>query len=337
MRERISVMIPVHNGQTYLAACVESVAAQTYRELDILVVNDGSTDGTQRVCDELAVKYGNVRCFTLPDVGVSAARNFAMEQAEGSFYMFVDADDRLKRDAVEMLYRTLIETKSDIAGCRFCIWRTEGELQTALHKPVTEAQRKVREFDGRHFLTDNLLQSNSRCWSKLYRKEVVEGVRFRTDLTIGEDMMFLVDIWPRVQRAVEMEYEGYCYYQNPSGLMRRPFHEKYMDQITCWELARREIEKREEITPELSGQMSAKVQTAVLLVVGKIALLPPGKWKGTGKYLTVCREKLKEERKRHGAYSDRYLPGGYGLKARFFALLPMGYVVLYHALHRLKR
>ena len=99
---------------------------------------------------------------------------------------------------------------------------------------------------------------------------MIGQVRVRDDLTIGEDMLFLVDLLPGLTRAVELEYAGYGYYQNPGGLMRRPFRPAYMDQIKCWELAKEEILK---IDPALEARINAKVMISIMLTVGKIAML----------------------------------------------------------------
>lgn len=328
MRELISVMIPVHNGQTYLAACVESVAMQTYTNLEIIVVNDGSTDDTQTVCEELAERYRNVQIITLPDLGVSAARNHALDQAAGDYFMFVDADDRLCKDAIETLYQMAVTTGSDVAGCKFAVWHTEEELQditAASAERAAEARESVTAYDRNRFLREGILGDNTRCWSKLYRRAAVGDVRFRTNLTIGEDMLFLVDILPHVDKVTETDYAGYCYYRNPDGLMKRPFTADYMDQITCWETAGEEIGRAD---ASLTECVAAHILVSVMLTVGKIAVLPSDKRREAGKYIGICRRKLKEALKVRGAY--RRLPAGYRVKVFLFRLMPGGYVFLYH-------
>ncbi|MBO5472286.1 MAG: glycosyltransferase family 2 protein [Lachnospiraceae bacterium] len=363
MQELISVIVPVHNGQDYLEKCIDSIAGQTYRALEIIVVNDGSTDDTARVCGRLTERYGNVSVITLPDIGVAAARNRAIEQAKGDYITFVDADDRLCPDMLARLYEALQSTGSDIAGCRFATWSTDAEWQRIagrqsvyMQSPcgdAPEGERAKREltkdetkeetaehattenmaqFDSRQYLTDSLLQNNCRCWSKLYRRSVIGQVRFREELTIGEDMLFLVDLLANLHRAVELEYKGYGYYRNPNGLMLRPFKPAYMDQIKCWELAKEEILKRD---ASLEARVNARLMTAVMLTVGKIALLSGGKRREAKAYLEVCRDKLAQ----YGGLKEsyRYLPEGYRVKCKAFSRCPGGYTALYHWLQRMKR
>ena len=124
---QISVIIPVHNGQTYPEACTESVEKQTEQTLEVIVVNDGSTDGTAAVCERLTKQYDNLRVITLPDLGVSVARNHGLEQSEGDCITFVDADDRMRPGTLAGLYRILCETDSDMAGCAFAVWSRQEE------------------------------------------------------------------------------------------------------------------------------------------------------------------------------------------------------------------
>jgi len=333
--ELISVIVPVHNGQAYLKNCIDSIEAQRYDNLEILVVNDGSTDQTAAVCENLKKGYGNVQVFTLPDVGVSAARNYAAKRAQGAYITFVDADDRLCPGALAYLYERITATGSDLAGCRFVVWSTEEEW-----KKISEAreagmttEKPLEEtcFDSDSYLRDSILQDNCRCWSKLYRRSLLTRVQFREGLTVGEDMLFLVDLLPFLGRAVETAYPGYGYYQNPAGVMRRPFTPAYMDQIKCWELAEKEILH---IDAGLKSLTAGKIITAVMLTVGKIALCPPGECREAKTYLNRCRTLLGEQLRVKESYG--YLPKGYRLKAKWFYCLPGMYVRCYHMLQTVK-
>ncbi len=346
-RELISVIVPVHNGQAYLENCIDSIVTQSYDNLEILIVNDGSTDRTADICGHLQEKYGNLQVFTLADVGVSAARNYAMKQARGMFLTFVDADDRLCSGTISFLYDRIMATDSDLAGCRFAVWGTEAQWErvcrtvsgeiVGINGAGGETERMsatVEEhcYDRQQYLTDSILKDNCRCWSKLYRRQLIDHVRFREGLTVGEDMLFLVDLLPHLNKAVETEYPGYGYYQNPAGVMQRPFTPSYMDQIRCWEMAAESILA---MNKGLKPQMAGKIITSVILTVGKIAMCSGKERRKAQAYLTVCREKLKEQLR--VPESTAYLPGGYLIKARFFYCLPGLYVWLYHGLHAWRR
>ncbi len=347
----ISVIVPVYNGQCYLAGCIESIEHQTYKNLEIIIVNDGSTDSTGALCDHMQAVYDNVRVLKLEDRGVSAARNAGMEAAEGEFITFVDADDRILPDMIRRLYDCLVKTDSDVAGCRFFLWRSEEEWQRTtgatsaaavekatrrlevqkadeLGKDVLRADKpetQIKIYNADSYLREELLRGNSRCWSKLYRRAVTEKVRFRENITIGEDLLFLVQMLPHVNAIAELPYAGYGYYQNPAGTIQRKFTPRYMDQITCWQLAREEILRMDE---RLDAQVTALWMTGIMLTAGKIAMLPREEWDECQEYIRVCWESLKKAMKIHGAYGR--LSMGYRVKTMMFRLFPQLYLLLYH-------
>lgn len=331
-KPEISVIVPVHNGEAYLADCVESIENQAGQTFEVIVVNDGSTDDTASVCERLAEQYDNLKIITLHDQGVSAARNCGLEQAEGDYITFVDADDRLLPGMLAGLYRILSETDSDMAGCAFAVWSRQEEW-----KALAEASEQqddgweTAEYNSDSYLKDALLRGNSRCWSKLYKRSLIGSTRFRQGLSIGEDMLFLVELLPGVKRAVETTYPGYGYFQNPSGAMKRPFTPAYMDQIYCWEMAGELIVKRE---ASLAPQVNAQIMVGIMLTVGKLALLSAKERKEAREYLRVCHTKLRGLAKEKDSYT--YLPSGYGMKVRMFTRLPELYVRLYHVLQHAK-
>ena len=104
MQPLISVIVPVYNGELYLKNCIESIEAQSYEPLEIIVINDGSTDGTAEVCEKLAQSYENLSFITTEDLGVSASRNHGIALAKGELLTFVDADDRIHPQMLQRLY-----------------------------------------------------------------------------------------------------------------------------------------------------------------------------------------------------------------------------------------
>lgn len=319
----ISVIVPVYNGESYLRSCIESIENQTYQKLEIIIINDGSTDGTGKVCVELKETYENIRIITMEDEGVSAARNAGLDQAKGALITFVDADDRLRPRTLEVLADVLRKTGSDMAGCSFHAWSTEEEWEAFLTErfrigePVT--------YTGAQYLREELLQGNSRCWSKLYRRSLIGKLRFQRGLSIGEDMLFLTELLGYARKVSEIDYPGYGYYQNAKGAMNRPFTPSYMDQITCWELARDRILA---IDSTLEAKVTSILIMGIMLTVGKLAMLPAADRRKNAQYIQICRDKLKQELQVSGAYE--LLSGGYRLKAKLFAAASGLYLYGYH-------
>ena len=319
----ISVIVPVYNGQDYLEDCIDSIEKQTYENTEIIIINDGSTDDTASVCVRLREAYDNLHVITMEDGGVSAARNAGIDAANGVFVTFVDADDRLRPKTLRVLYDCIMRTGSDVAGCGFFSWRKEEEWEAFLREKC-RIGRPV-EYTPSQFLREQLLRGNSRCWSKLYRRSAIGELRFPQELSIGEDMLFLVRILPFLRKIAEMDYPGYGYFQNPEGAMNREFSSKYMDQITCWELAREEALK---LDPTVGIRAASLVITGIMLTAGKLAMLPFFERRKQKEYIKLCHEKLKEEMQVPGAYKE--LPKGYQLKAQMFLAMPGIYLALYH-------
>lgn len=323
MQPLVSVIVPVYNGQEYLEKCIESIEGQTYENLEIIIINDGSTDKTAEICAGLLKQYGNIRVIHMEDEGVSAARNAGLNMAGGAFVTFVDADDRLRPKTIEVLYEGILSTGCDVCGCGFLKW--SGESQWELLKKERYRIEEARKYTAREYLKEELLQGNSRCWSKLYRRAAIGSLRFQKGLSIGEDMLFLVQLLPYVNGMAETNYPGYGYYQNPGGAMNREFTPRYMDQITCWERAREEVIK---LDAGLESRVTVILIMAILLTAGKIAFLPAGARRKQKQYIRTCREKLKKEVTVAGAFEG--LSKGYQLKARLFLALPGVYLWLYH-------
>ena len=324
MENLVSVIVPVYNGQDYLENCIESIEMQTYPKIEVIIVNDGSTDRTSDICRKLTDKYHNIQVIDRNDEGVSAARNAGIAKASGEYFLFVDADDRLHAETVQTLYDALVETGSDMAGCGFFVWGSEDEWKKEINTWKENQQRPVI-LQRDEFLKKGIFGSDKRCWGKLYKKSLIEGHPFREGLTIGEDMLFLLDMLPDMKKMVTVSFRGYGYYQNPKGAMNRAFSPEYMDQITCWETAR---ELALKIDDSLKAQATAILLMAIMLTAGKLSFLSARERKENKKYIATCQEKLMKELQVEGAYER--LSAGYKIKTKFFARMPQLYLWLYH-------
>ncbi len=367
----ISVIVPVHNGEAYLKNCIESIENQTWEPLEVIIVEDGSVDRTAQICLELEKSYENIIVVHMDDRGVSAGRNAGLLRARGEYVTFVDADDRLHPQMIERLCQSLIETGSDVSGCRFFSWQTQQEWERGIQGSTLEGERSAREeeecahreekaatgkqnprpaegdeegrriFSQKEFALKGILSHDTRCWSKLFKRECLQKVRFREGLTIGEDMLFLVDALPYIGRAVSIDFAGYGYFYNPQGAMNRQFCPSYMDQIACWELA------EEKLSGWAAGQMlnaqeaawmaetlAARRMTGIMLTVGKLAMLDKKGRRENRNYVKSCQEKLRSCLRTGKGMA--YLETGYRYKVRLFSKMPGLYVWLYGNGKRLK-
>ena len=333
--EKISVIIPVYNGAAWLETCVRSVLAQTWQDLEVLILDDSSTDGTGQLAERLAKGDDRVRVITRAKRGVSSARNEGIEKSEGSYLAFVDADDRIDRKMLEIQHEILTKENCDMVLCGYSAWdgtdggngRTAAQLRKGNKNTENSdtLEYSVKIADENEYLSDYLLGGATRCWSILYRREAIGSARFREDLTIGEDMLFLMELLPNLKRVGITDYPGYAYRINPAGAMLRPFQPSYMDEIKSWRLAGKIVAERD---PSLLPKASAILAVSAMLAAGKIACLPKGERRRFKGCVTRCRQAVKEGLKTPGARGE--LPSGYRIKTALFSLCPAVYLNLYH-------
>lgn len=206
----VSVVIPAFNAEKFIMRCLASVCAQTYRELEVLVVDDGSSDGTGFLLDRIARRDGRVRVFHRENGGTSAARNFALEMACGEFLLFVDADDFMARDYVEKLVKRQCVTDADmvIGGVRY----------------VDESGRVLKRLVPDYYmrgLHEEWTMRISAVWAHFYRRRVWEeyGVRFPVGVR-GEDLPISLFFSVACRRIAVLPYAGYAYVQHEASAMQ---------------------------------------------------------------------------------------------------------------------
>lgn len=194
MCDLISVIIPVYNIKPYLDKCLESVCAQTYRNFEILLIDDGSTDGSYEKCMEYAQKYAFIRPFQIQHGGVSAARNFGIQKAKGKYIAFVDGDDTIDNNYLEVLQNYMGSEKYDIVfvGCRIIDVAHDKARELA---PFANHSGNLKEDFYQLYAgtgqTRNLIES---CSMKLLNREkmIKNGILFNEKLINGEDTIFML-------------------------------------------------------------------------------------------------------------------------------------------------
>lgn len=337
---KISAIVPVYNGAQWIGACLESLLAQTYQNFEALILDDHSADGTVDIVRAFQRKDPRIRLIQRDQRGVSSARNEGMREADGEFFTFVDADDKLDSRIFEMWAAVLDGGESDLALCGYRTW--DGAEDRPLEKKSVNSEYSVNKIEYRNnsdnniknieaerFLSDYILRGNSHCWGILYRRSAIGNVSFREDLTIGEDMMFLMDLLPNLTQISILDYEGYYYRINRKGVMLRPFLPSYMDEIKSWRMAAEMIERD---FPAQRSRANGILAVSAILVAGKLAVLSAEERKKYQDCIEVCRETVRQALKTAGA--KRELPDGYGIKAALFLTWPALYLNLYHGWKR---
>jgi len=225
--ERISVVIPVFNTEEYLARCINSILSQSYTNLDIILVDDGSTDNSGIICDEYAVKDSRVRVIHQENRGVSHARNTGIDLALGEYISFVDADDIITPGYLELLHKTLQGSNATIS--------TTGTAYVHDSKfminPVTDLNQTIELMSGNDATKNMLYQKKitNSPFAKLYSKELFDTIRFNEKFAIAEDLDINYQLFLQADRVTVNLGKNYLYYQRPGSAMQSSFSAKRID------------------------------------------------------------------------------------------------------------
>lgn len=217
---KISVIIPAYNAETYLEPCVRSVLQQTYQNLEILLIDDGSTDKTWEVCRALAAADSRVRPIRKENGGVSSARNAGIAAASGEMLTFVDGDDELREHALEALLEAQQGTGADIVAA----WYDMGasipypEAGDVVWKGTQALQKSLED----HPLTYSV-------WAKLYTREIIGDTRFQEGIRVNEDSLFVFRLLCKQPCFAGINRVVYFYRPNAASASRAAFSEKYFD------------------------------------------------------------------------------------------------------------
>ena len=226
MRDLISVIIPVYKVEEYLCRCVDSVLAQTYTNMEIILVDDGSPDHCPAMCDEYARQDSRVKVIHQENEGLSGARNAGIDMAQGQWLAFVDSDDYLEADFLERLYQACVDTGSDMSVCRWEYVRGEAIPE--------HGTGEIRVYTGREMLANLYIPDGAYfvvAWNKLYRKELFADIRYPLG-RIHEDEATTYRIYDKVKKAAYVDRSLYGYFVTPVSITRG-FNPKRMDWVTA--------------------------------------------------------------------------------------------------------
>lgn len=219
----ITVIVPIYNILEYLPRCVHSITEQTYRNLEILLIDDGSTDGTGELCDRLGAEDDRIRVFHKDNGGSSSARNMGLLEAAGEYIGFVDSDDFIEPDMYERLLKAVGEYSVEAAQ----IGRDEMDEQGNRLPNICEPPEKPEIWESRDFLKELLLHKGdcSFC-TKLIRRELFQEDRF-PEQKLNEDFHLLVRMLPRIGRMVSLPEQGYHVFYRIGSNSRKADRESF--------------------------------------------------------------------------------------------------------------
>ncbi len=213
---KISVIVPVYNKELYLERCLDSVINQTYKNLEIICVNDGSSDNSGKILDEYAKKDDRIKVIHKENGGVSSARNKGLVVATGVFVGFIDSDDYIEPEMFEVLISGIKNDETDISICGY-FDEYSNEIRPVKNiLPISNEPMKMEDFHKFIYIRDKYRGVASYLWNRILRKSVIDSNNIKFDesiIAIGEDFMFLAHYYLKADKVVYNDASLYHYVQ----------------------------------------------------------------------------------------------------------------------------
>ena len=227
----ISVIVPVYKTEKYLRTCIESIQKQTYDNLEIILVDDGSPDACPQICDEYEKKDDRIIVLHNHNQGVAAARNIGLERANGQYICFVDSDDYVYKRYIEKLYKTLINNDADMAVCGFMVIYDINDTVIKHTFPVSYSKMCTGEQALRALITEQGLIYIV-LWNKIYKKYIWDNLRF-PEGKIHEDEAVVHRVLAKCKKVVCIENELYFYRQVNGSIMHNNIKINYLHKYSA--------------------------------------------------------------------------------------------------------
>lgn len=228
MEDLVSIIVPVYNLEKYIGRCIASVINQTYLKIEIIIIDDGSTDKTGEICEKYARERDNIKLIHKKNEGVSKARNIGIEFAKGEYITFLDGDDYLENDAIENMLKITKKENSDITICNVRDINENGQVLG--QKPILKENFLMTKVEALEELM-NEIYFNSVCWAKIYKKELFNNIKFNEKTTIGEDLEVLYKIFYKCNKIVYTSKIGYVWLDRNDSVTKQEYNEEWKKEI----------------------------------------------------------------------------------------------------------
>lgn len=189
----VSVIIPIYNVKSYLERCVDSVINQTYKNIEIVLVDDGSTDGSSKLCDEIKLRDERIKVYHKENGGLGSARNYGFKNSKGDYILFLDSDDYIELDTIEKM---IMYKEYDIVCCGFN--RMDEETKKVYSEEMINIPFDEIQIDDKNIMQTAFLSPSG--WGKLFKRELINGIEFSSNKKAIEDTLFYLEIIPKTKK-----------------------------------------------------------------------------------------------------------------------------------------
>lgn len=267
MNPIISVIIPVFNNQKYILECIESVLIQTFQNFEVIIIDDHSTDNTKNLICEKYLTNKQIRLFKNKGKGVSSARNYGLEISKGEYIMFLDSDDRLKKNCLEISYKKLVEKDADIV--KFNYYKIF-EKQSIKNQFVFSKDKLIVNSDFERIIYPLFLNSYqlNNVWGQLISKRKIGNLLFDEELLMGEDLKFNLNLYTSCERILFINEPLLEYRYNPNGTTKSYSTNTVLKKINDVFIAYYEIyivgKEKKYLSPEINEKIYKRILNEVL-------------------------------------------------------------------------
>lgn len=231
MKELISIIVPVYNVENYIEECIKSIINQTYKNIEIIVINDGSTDRSGIICSIYADKDKRIKLINTKNNGVAKARNIGIKSATGKYITFVDSDDYVSEKYIEILYNILKKTESQISQCGAIKINSKNQVIKKLNYrkgEVKTGKEMLMDYNSMHIIENAIL------WNKMYEKKLFDEILF-PDGRIHEDEFVTYKIIYKAKKVAIVNNELYVYRKRKNSIMEQKYNLRRLDKIIALE------------------------------------------------------------------------------------------------------
>lgn len=223
---KVSILIPAYNVEKYLPTCLDSVLGQTYQDLQVVIIDDGSKDRTLQVCRAYSEKDDRVEYYSQENQGVAATRNHLLEKVKGDYVLFIDADDWMELDMVDFLMTKIIETQADLVTCGNVI--NNAPISIQYNQKFLSRENAIERFLYH-------LEFRGALWNKIFNANILHNCRFNTTISLGEDALFCWHVLQHTNSVIYTDRQLYHYRMNDCGICHSTFGPRKMSAHYAWE------------------------------------------------------------------------------------------------------
>lgn len=265
MDELISIIVPIYNAEKYLTECLQSIIAQTYRNIEILLIDDGSTDDSKIICNDFALRDNRIQYFYKENGGVSSARNYGINIAKGEYIFFADADDYLFTDTIEKLHKLI--GQNDLVMCMMQKFDYKSEIKRVEHDAIYVCS--INDAIRNILLAK---KTSGYLFNKLFRTDVIKNNKNSFNLSIHncEDELFILEYLNEKSKVVFNESIVYAYRNTPGSALNSGINEKSATAVFSRELIYKRVKELVDDEELISFEYNKLMRTLIYIYIGAL-------------------------------------------------------------------